>query len=99
LYRACNHTNPSQSVDVYTALRMLTYNGCYQTFDEKERGTLEVGKIADMVILSESPYDVKPQDLRQLKVEKLILSGEEYKPQSQSLASVIWKGVTNNQKY
>jgi hypothetical protein len=52
-----------------------------------------------MVILSESPYDVKPQDLRQLKVEKLILSGEEYKPQSQSLASVIWKGITNNQKY
>lgn len=99
LYRACNHTNPSQSVDVYTALRMLTYNGCYQTFDEKERGTLEVGKIADMVILSESPYDVKPQDLRQIKVEKLILSGEEYKPQSQSLASVILKGITNNQKY
>jgi predicted amidohydrolase YtcJ len=78
---------------------MLTYNGCYVTFDEKERGTLEKGKIADMVILSDNPYKVKPQNLRQLKVEKLILSGEEYKPQNQSLASVIWKGISNNQKY
>ena len=99
LYRACNHTNPSQSVDVYTALRMLTYNGCYQTFDEKDRGTLEVGKIADMVVLSENPYEVSAKDLRRIKVEKLILSGKEYKSQSQSLASVIWKGISNNQKY
>lgn len=99
LYRACNHTNPSQSVDVYTALRMLTYNGCYATFDEKERGTLEKGKIADMVILSDNPYKVEPQNLRQLKVEKLILSGEEYKPQNQSLASVVWQGITSSQKY
>ncbi len=99
LYRACNHTNPSQSVDVYTALRMLTYNGCYVTFDEKERGTLEPGKIADMVILSANPYEMPVQQLNRMKVEKLILSGEEYKPQSQSLASVIWRGITNNQKY
>ena len=99
LYRACNHTNPKQSVGVYEALRMLTYNGCYATFDEKERGTLEVGKMADMVILSANPYDLKAKDLKQLKVEKLILSGEEYKPQNQSLASIIWKGLTNKQKY
>lgn len=99
LYRACNHTNPSQAVGVYEALRMLTYNGCYVTFDEKERGTLEVGKVADMLILSANPYELKPQDLRRLKVEKLILSGEEYKPQSQSLVSVIWNGLNSNQKY
>ena len=99
LYHACNHTNPSQSVSVYEALRMLTYNGCYATFDEKERGTLEKGKIADMVILSADPYKLKPQDLRQLKVEKLILSGEEYKPQNQSMMSVLWIGLTTKQKY
>ena len=69
------------------------------TFDEKERGTLEVGKIADMVILSENPYTIKPQELRKIKVEKLILGGEEYKPQNQSLTSVIWKGMTNNKKF
>lgn len=99
LYRACNHTNPTQSVSVYEALRMLTYNGCYATFDENERGTLEVGKIADMVILSANPYDLQPQDLRQLKVENLILSGKPYVPQSQSLLSLIFRGLTNNHKY
>ncbi len=99
LYHACNHTNPAQSVSVYEALRMLTYNGCYATFDEKERGTLEEGKTADMVILSANPYDTPVTELNRLKAEKLILSGEEYKPQSRSLLSVIWNGLTSNQKY
>ena len=52
-----------------------------------------------MVILSADPYKLKLQDLRQLKVEKLILSGEEYQPQNQSMMSVFWIGLTTKQKY
>ncbi|MBQ7595361.1 MAG: metal-dependent hydrolase with the TIM-barrel fold protein, partial [Clostridia bacterium] len=63
------------------------------TFDEKDRGSLEEGKIADMVILSANPYTVPAEELINLKVEKLILSGEDYKPQSQSVMSVITKGI------
>jgi predicted amidohydrolase YtcJ len=48
LYKAVNHSNPSESVSIQQALRMCTYNGYYTTFDEKERGSLEEGKIADM---------------------------------------------------
>ena len=61
---------------------MCTYNGYYTTFDEKERGSLEEGKIADMVILSDNPYEMPKENLMDLKVEKLILSGEDYKPQT-----------------
>ena len=93
LSKAVNHSNPDQSVSIAQALRMATYNGYYATFDEKERGSLEEGKIADMVILSADPYAVPNDEIINLKVEKLILSGEEYKPQSQSVMSVITKGI------
>ena len=93
LSKAVNHSNPAQSVSIAQALRMATYNGYYATFDEKERGSLEEGKIADMVILSADPYAVPNDEIINLKVEKLILSGEEYKPQSQSVMSVITKGI------
>ena len=42
--------------------------------DEKERGSLEAGKVADMVILSDNPYEVDPEKLKDIKVEELILS-------------------------
>ncbi|MCR4615058.1 MAG: amidohydrolase family protein [Clostridiales bacterium] len=91
--KAVNHSNPEQSVSVREALRMATYNGYYATFDEKERGSLEVGKVADMVILSADPYSVPENELEKLKVEQLILNGEIYTPQLQSVTSVIAKGI------
>ena len=78
LNKAVNHSNPSQSVSIRDALRMSTYNGYWVSFDEKDRGSLEVGKIADMVILSDNPYTMKKESLADLKVEKLIINGKEY---------------------
>lgn len=43
---------------------MCTYNGYYTTFDEKQRGSLEAGKIADMLILSANPYKVPKENLK-----------------------------------
>ena len=98
LHKAVNHSNPDEAVTVQQALRMCTYNGYYTTFDEKDRGSLETGKIADMVILSDNPYKMPKDKLRDLKVEKLILSGEDYKPQSRSVVSAILNGVFSNKK-
>ena len=81
IYGACNHPyDPDQSVSIVDALKMFTYEVAWTTFDEKERGSLEEGKIADMVILNQDPLPLNPQDLRSLKVEKLILSGKEFEP-------------------
>ena len=98
LRKAVNHSNPSQSVSIQQALRMCTYNGCYATFDEKERGSLEAGKIADMVILSENPYLLAKEELGRLKVEELLLGGKPYQKQSQNLAQVVLKGITGHGK-
>ena len=80
LHKACNHSVAGQSLTVQQALKMCTYNGYYTTFDEKDRGSLEVGKIADMVILSANPYTTETDKLNQLKVSQLLLAGAPYRP-------------------
>ncbi|MBP3824645.1 MAG: amidohydrolase family protein, partial [Butyrivibrio sp.] len=97
-HKAVNHSNPSEAVSVQDALRMCTYNGYYTTFDEKERGSLEECKMADMVILSENPYAVPADKLINLKVEKLFLGGKEYRPQAGSVAGTVLSGLFSNKK-
>lgn len=93
--KAVNNANAEEAVTVQDALRMCTYNGYYTTFDETERGSLEAGKIADMVILSENPYEVPKENLSKLKVEKLILAGQDYKSARRPVGRAIWDGLTN----
>ena len=98
LYKAVNHSNPDEAVTVQQALRMCTYNGYYVTFDEKERGSLEPGKIADMVILSDDPYTMPADKLSEIKVEKLILGGKDYKSQTGGVVSTVIKGMISRKK-
>ena len=98
IHNACNHPIEGQSLSVQEALRMCTYNGYYATFDEKERGSLEVGKIADMVILSENPYTIDKSKLRDIKVEQLYLKGKPYEKQSKSVAGLMLSGMMSGRK-
>ena len=99
IHKAVNHSNPSERITVRQALRMATYNGAYATFDEKERGSLEVGKVADMIILSANPYEVDSLKIKDIRVEELILGGKPYESARTSLADCIWKGLTSDGKY
>ena len=72
---------------------MCTYNGYYTSFDEGKRGSLETGKIADMVILNTNPFDLDPKDLNQLKVEQLLLKGKPYQPIQMNPIVHILKGI------
>ena len=96
MQRACNHTIAKQSLTIQEALRMCTYNGYWTTFDERERGSLETGKIADMVILSDNPYDVPVEELGRLTVEQLLLAGKPYTAQTQGMVAAIAKGMFVN---
>lgn len=99
IHRAVNHSNPEERITVQQALRMATYNGAYTTFDEKDRGSLEAGKVADMVILSDNPYEVDPEKLKNIKVKELILSGEPYQSAVTPLGKCIWRGLFSRNKY
>ncbi|MDD6194941.1 MAG: amidohydrolase family protein [Lachnospiraceae bacterium] len=98
IHNAVNHPVEGQSISVYEALRMCTYNGYYATFDEKERGSLEVGKIADMVILSENPYGVAKEKLRTIETEQLFLAGKPYQKQTKSVPGLIFSGMLSKRK-
>lgn len=93
MQRACNHSNPAESLTVREALRMCTYNGAWATFDERDRGSLEAGKLADMAILSANPYEVGPAGLGNLRVEGLILGGRPYEPQRQGVVAAVTRGM------
>lgn len=72
---------------------MATYNTYWMSFDEKDRGSLEAGKIADMVILSANPYETDARLLNTIKVEQLLLNGEPYRKISQRPIGQILKGI------
>ncbi len=97
IYAACNHYVPGQSLTIAEALKMFTYNAAWTTFDDGERGSLEAGKAADMVILNRNPLAMKPAGLLELKVEQLLLKGEPYK-NGQGLLSVLAKAVFSGGK-
>ncbi|HSW36489.1 MAG TPA: amidohydrolase [Candidatus Limnocylindrales bacterium] len=97
IYGACNHSNPEQSVSIADALRMFTYNVAWTSFDEKDRGSLESGKIADMVILNRNPLQMQPQDLQQLEVQKLYLAGMEYRG-GKSLSNKLFDSLKHHAK-
>jgi len=90
LFAACNHYVSDQSVSIEEALRFFTWNAAWTGFDEKERGSLEKGKVADMCILNENPLTIDKSKLRNLKAEKLILSGNDYIP-GQGIGSLFWR--------
>ncbi len=98
LHKAVNHSNPAQAVSIRKALRMATYNGYWTSFDERERGSLEAGKFADMAILSGDPYTTPADRLCELRAEGLILGGEEYRPQSQSVPAAVLRGMLSKKK-
>ncbi len=66
---------PSQRVPVITALKAMTIWPAWQHFEEKTKGSIEVGKLADLVILSQDPTAVDPETIDQIKVVETIKEG------------------------
>jgi len=61
---------PDQRMTVYESLAAATRNAAYQYFEEGRKGTLAAGKQADLVILSEDPLPVPPEELLRLAVSE-----------------------------
>ncbi|MGE8408749.1 MAG: amidohydrolase [Pseudomonas sp.] len=66
---------PDQRVDTLTGLKAMTLWPAYQHFEEKTKGSIAPGKLADFVVLSENPLTLPEKDLINLKVLKTIKEG------------------------
>ncbi|MDW1833164.1 amidohydrolase family protein, partial [Vibrio sp. Vb1755] len=65
-----------QRVDTYTALQAMTIWPAYQHFEESYKGSIEVGKNADLIILDNNPMKIEPKALKDLNVEETISRGQ-----------------------
>ena len=65
-----------QKLTVWEALKGITVNGAYQCFEENSKGTLEVGKLADLVILDKNPLEIDPSAIKNIKILKTIKRGK-----------------------
>ncbi|MCV2368433.1 amidohydrolase [Roseateles oligotrophus] len=63
-------------VDVITALKAMTIWPAFHHFEEKTKGSLEVGKLADFAVLSKDPTVVKPTTIANIKVTETIKEGK-----------------------
>ena len=67
---------PEQKISVEDALKAYTVNAAYASFDEKIKGSLEPGKLADFVVLSENIFEVTPEHIKDVKVTQTFVNGQ-----------------------
>jgi predicted amidohydrolase YtcJ len=67
---------PAQKITVEEALRAYTAGGAYASFDEKEKGTLEKGKLADLVMIDRDLTRIPPEQIREAHVALTVVDGK-----------------------
>ncbi|MGG1661946.1 amidohydrolase [Brevibacillus sp. NRS-1366] len=68
--------NPSESLTVEEALRVFTYGGALATNEEAVKGTLSIGKYADMTVYSQNLLEIEPDEILSMNIEMTIINGE-----------------------
>src|SRR5436305_4210236 len=67
---------PEEKITLPEAVEAYTLGSAFAEFQEREKGSITPGKLADMVILSENIFDLKPEAIRSAKVESTIVGGK-----------------------
>lgn len=67
---------PEQKIGVKDALRAYTLNSAYATFEEDVKGSIEPDKLADFVVLSDDPLNVRDNKVKDINVEMTIIGGK-----------------------
>lgn len=76
LSRSGQIIGPDERLTPAEGLRAITINGAYEYFEEKDKGSLEKGKLADLVILSDDPTTIDPTKIKDIQVLETIKAGK-----------------------
>lgn len=66
----------NQRIKVNEALRVCTINGAYASFEEKIKGSITPGKLADFVILAKDPHETEPDQIKNIPVVRTVVGGQ-----------------------
>ncbi|PRS26309.1 amidohydrolase [Bacillus sp. RJGP41] len=85
-----NTWHPEQKLTLAEALQAYTYGSAHGCFREHELGTIEEGKLADLVVLDRNLFDIPESEVLETKVELTINDGKVvYKSEETSLSSIF----------
>jgi hypothetical protein len=67
---------PEQKISVQDAIKCYTINSAYASFEENVKGSIEVGKLADLIVLSDDILTIDPIKIKDVKVEMTVFDGK-----------------------
>lgn len=67
---------PQEGISGLEALKMYTMGAAYASFEERSKGSIAAGKLADLVILSDDPTRVLPEEIKEIQVLMTIMDGK-----------------------
>ena len=68
--------HPEERITREQAIRLYTINNAFLTFEEKEKGSLEPGKLADLVVLDRDILRCPLDEVKNIQVERTYLGGK-----------------------
>ena len=66
----------NQRISVDEALRVLTINGAYASFEEGIKGSISAGKLADFAVLADDPHTVDPDKIKDINIVRTVTGGK-----------------------
>jgi predicted amidohydrolase YtcJ len=73
----------NQKISVAEALRICTLHGAYASFEEKTKGSITAGKLADFVMLAQDPHQADPEQIKNIKVVRTVVGGRTVYPRTE----------------
>jgi len=67
---------PEEKISVEDAIKCYTLNAAYASFEEKIKGSIEVGKLADLIVLSDDILTIDPETIKDVVIEMTVFNGE-----------------------
>jgi predicted amidohydrolase YtcJ len=74
VHSAVNHSNPDERLSVERALQLYTLDNAALAFEEGDKGSLEAGKLGDLVVLGQDPFEA--ESIIDIAVEMTVIGGE-----------------------
>jgi len=67
---------PEERIDLKSAITAFTINAAFVNKHEDQTGSVEVGKLADLIVLDRNLFDIEPEDISETKVLLTLFAGE-----------------------